>query len=689
MAANLVTAFIANDSGNEVLVCSSSDGSHWTGNLNIGQASKFAPSLVEFNTEYWLAFVANDAGNEVLVCSSPDGTHWTRNLNIGQAGKSAPSLAVFNSTLYLAFVANNAGNELLVCSSPDGSHWAGNTPTSQYSPAVPSLAVFNGRLYMAFLSNDPTNRLLVMSSADGVNWTGGTPTSQYSSAAPSLAVFGGRLYMAFKSNDPTNRLLVMSSADGVNWTGGVNIGQATKFAPSLAVFNNTLYVAFIANDAGNEVLVCSSADGTHWTGNLNIGQASKSAPSLAPVILTTGQVRPTYHLLSVLYTPPGTSGGGSSSSVQYATSSTTGTTLSISASVKEEVKVTATLGFNVDIAKLGLTGEFDASTTLTDTASVAVMKSSGYTFTVPGGPVDGIDHDYDVIYLWLNPLLNVTMDPDSNISWQLGVDGPDMIIQYVLPLWLKNPSLMPPGTLSQLQQRGLTTTDFAQILASDPFASGSTAIDANRFLPTGCSFPYNPPAAPGAAPPTLSYTQSNSTTVTNNVTVKVDLQVSSQISAELQKPLSAILKVGNTLDFTLSGSVETSKQTVQSATVTIGGPSYGYTGPTDVLVYWDTMFSSFMFAFVTSQTPAASGTVAGNTGQPLIRAPMTLDVGGHMLTTITDDAGGYRFYGTVQGSGTISVSGQQFPVSAGPGAPPVNLRLRLRNARRGTARSAP
>ena len=30
---------------------------------------------------------------------------------------------------------------------------------------------------------------------------------------------------------------------------------------------------------------------------------------------------------------------------------------------------------------------------------------------------------------------------------------------------------------------------------------------------------------------------------------------------------------------------------------TVGGPSFNYTGPTNILVYWDSVYHSFMFAF--------------------------------------------------------------------------------------------
>jgi len=88
-----------------------------------------------------------------------------------------------------------------------------------------------------------------------------------------------------------------------------------------------------------------------------------------------------------------------------------------------------------------------------------------------------------------------------------------MIIQAVRVGGLKNPSPMPPGLKQQLTAAGLTAADYAAILAVDPFASGATAIDPNRFLPTTFSFPYNPPLTAADPVAALKYTQSN--TVTN------------------------------------------------------------------------------------------------------------------------------------------------------------------------------
>lgn len=82
----------------------------------------------------------------------------------------------------------------------------------------------------------------------------------------------------------------------------------------------------------------------------------------------------------------------------------------------------------------------------------------------------------------------------------------------------------------------------------------------------------------------------------------------------------------------------------ESAAVTVGGPAFGYDGPTDVLVYWDTVYSSFMFAFATTP-PIASGKVVDVSGVPIAQREVTLVVDDHTLKTFTDLHGDFRFYG--------------------------------------------
>jgi hypothetical protein len=388
----------------------------------------------------------------------------------------------------------------------------------------------------------------------------------------------------------------------------------------------------------------------------------------------TGQVRPAYQLLTLVYAPPGTNGGKSSSRVNYDSGSTTGTTDSVSSSFKAGVAVTASAGVNLGVVNLGASAEFTASQAGTDTSSVSVNKSTSYEISVAGPSEDGIDHGSDEFWLWLNPLLNVTIDDEGNVAWEPGVDGSTMLIQYVYAKWLQDPSLMPPGVAQALAAAGLTAADYAQILSCDPFVSGNPAIDPDRFKPTLFSFPYEPPLTATDQVPSVTYTQTSATTDTEAQQTQTQYGVSVTVSAGIQAFFSPKLNVTGSLQWTNTSTGTDSQEALQSASVTIGGPAFGYTGPTDVLVYWDTVFSAFMFAFATG-TPAATGTLTDNAGNPIPNTTLTLTTGGHTFTTFTNSNGQYRFYGAAAGPGIVSVESQDFTVAVGPDEPGSTLQV--------------
>jgi hypothetical protein len=388
----------------------------------------------------------------------------------------------------------------------------------------------------------------------------------------------------------------------------------------------------------------------------------------------TGQVYPEYHILTVLYAPPGTNGGKSSSQVSYGGGSTIGTTDSTSNSFKQGIDVTASVGGVIGPVSLGVSADFTASQTGGETSQIQINKGINNQINVSGPAQDGINHGNDLYYLWLNPQLNVTIDHLGNIAWDIGVNGPDMQIQFVYTEWLQNPSIIPPGVAQALANAGLTAADYAQILACNPFSSGGTAIDPNRFVLTTHSFPYEPPLAAGDPVPTTTYTQTSATTTTNDVQVQVQYGVSLSVSAGITAPVTASLKVTGSLQWTNTSTFTAVTGSSQSASVTVGGPAFGYTGPTNVQVYWDTVFSSWMFAFVT-ESPSASGTVTDSAGNPVANQAVTMTVGGTTLSTFTSSSGGYNFYGGPQGQGTIAVANQEFTVAVGPNEPKRTLQV--------------
>jgi predicted cupin superfamily sugar epimerase len=269
--------FVANNSSNSVLICSSANGATWTDNTRLNQAAQggTAPALAAFNGQLWACFVANNSSNDILICSSPNGLAWSNNTRLNQAGKgnSSPALAIFNGRLWVAFIANNNSNDVLVCSSADGHTWTNNTRVGQAARGgtSPTLAVFNNQLWVAFIANNNSNDVLICSSANGATWTNNTRLNQSgrTGSSPSLAVFNNQLWVAFIANNNSNDVLVCSSADGHAWSGNTRLNQSARSntSPALAVFANRLWASFIANNDTQTVLVSSSPDGHSWSGN--------------------------------------------------------------------------------------------------------------------------------------------------------------------------------------------------------------------------------------------------------------------------------------------------------------------------------------------------------------------------------------------------------------------------------------
>ncbi len=239
-------------------------------------------------------------------------------------------------------------------------------------------------------------------------------------------------------------------------------------------------------------------DGSVWSACYPV------APTPAPPVI--GTVRPKYYVVTVIYAPPGTNGGRSSSSVAYANGSTEGSTVSSSSSFRDSSSLTISTSGSLDLigqASASLT--LDSSHNQSDSRSLDIRMSSSSEINDPGPASDGVDHNHDLIYLWLNPLLQVKLFSGANgrvtsVNWGLLPNGPT-ILTYVYVGWLKNPSQMPPGEAQLLQSHGITTADYAQILKVDPYASSqpvfssgrNPAPDPHRYQSLDTTFSYEPP----------------------------------------------------------------------------------------------------------------------------------------------------------------------------------------------------
>src|SRR5262249_9945404 len=156
----------------------------------------------------------------------------------------------------------------------------------------------------------------------------------------------------------------------------------------------------------------------------------------------------------------------------------------------------------------------------------------------------------------------------------------------------------------------------AEILASDPFANGSTAIDPNRFIPTVTTFPYEPPLTANDPGSNFKFTLSNETATTKTNTIESSYSPGFTLEAGTDKIIVNKAKLETTMPWTRKSVKATTTGGSESASVTIGSPSASYNGPVVIAAYWDTLFNSFMFAPAADPTVRLTGTVSDSTGRP-------------------------------------------------------------------------
>src|SRR5579871_1928342 len=206
----------------------------------------------------------------------------------------------------------------------------------------------------------------------------------------------------------------------------------------------------LAATGGQAFALCM--DGPPFSCTINGKQGFRQCVGghITPCIVEGGQsapgkatLAPRYFVLTVIYAPPGTQGGMSTSNVTYGSGSTTGTTTSATQAFKQSYSVTATVGAGI-LGNGGSVGvSFGYNHNATNNQQLAITKTASTTITDTGPSTDGINHDHDLIYLWLNPTIDVTIN-NKAAAWSIsGAETAD--IQYVYVGWLKDPSQMPTG----------------------------------------------------------------------------------------------------------------------------------------------------------------------------------------------------------------------------------------------------
>ena len=337
--------------------------------------------------------------------------------------------------------------------------------------------------------------------------------------------------------------------------------------------------------------------------------------ALTSGITVPGYLNPKYIVVGVIYAPP-----GHSSSVDYLNSnlvsSTVTTKNSYMSSYKESTAVTTSTSLkgwklgSIDTSVKASTSYTQATTT-TDSTAITVQKTASTDILVPGPACDycGVDHDYDLIAVWLNPVKLYTLTNGGVIQPNgygfSTFDQPGLDVYYVYAGELNGDIAMRTSTTTAFARAwagssngfqyasgdgpALTAADEQNILKFDPYfnctykSAVNDAVDcpeppdSTRYTQsTNASFPYQQPI-PGGQPIQKTYQWSYTNTDTQGVDVSVtDTQTYALESTFGGKIFGYGYQVTHSQEWTNQYTYETSSQFTNSntstSTASITGP---------------------------------------------------------------------------------------------------------------------
>jgi hypothetical protein len=443
----------------------------------------------------------------------------------------------------------------------------------------------------------------------------------------------------------------------------------------------------------------------------------------------SGYVFPSFYVSTLIYTPPGCTPSptgykcDSGSSVVYTSGSSAGSTTSIEKSIGTSEELTATLSTEVkppdppggpsSTNSFGVSG--GVSQTSTTGSSVTILHAISDQMTWPkSGPAgpDGINHDYDLFFILLNPAVAMTgwHDPingQNHVQWSLGTkNSAPARIQHVQVSHLRcalagigprpgatgngggnydptgscsaNPFLQMPGPEADASAPngwlpGLTYDDYKQILAQDLFWNASpnhpVVIPTSRFVAQGQDYTYEQAIGPTGTSCVgdshaimISYSATDTSTTQTQYSASMTMSVGFPIGV-------AKLDLKSTTSFTWSNKTTNSLTNAnnQSATGTVLCSSANWPGPNYITAYYDTVYGTILFALDdgSGEVDLLRGTITDVDGDRVPHEPLKLVVGNKTYQTFSRNNGSFLFHLPVGQASAGATTGTLFVGSTG------------------------
>jgi hypothetical protein len=392
------------------------------------------------------------------------------------------------------------------------------------------------------------------------------------------------------------------------------------------VFNGTSY-AISGSPANCPAQSTGGFTSTIADGN---GTITLSTNGSNGVITISANVFPSYHILTLLYDPP-----GNQSDVGVTNTTFYGVTNSIGSTFTAGNTLTYTTSGSIFGIGGGTSSSVSFSKAFGVTNAFTDTISSGASLTLPSHR-NPIDHTNDLFWIWLNPQVTITQTGSNAATYTLAPpSGQPMVAVRASVAQLKTPTVagflpilepqvingvtypglsnicahpLPAAQCTQANACGCVASDFTQILNQDPIRAITSntppsQTDPNRYVllnPPPSPFPLLEPGS------TVGFTLSDANQAAQTQTETTTYQTSYTTQAGVNvhsTPVDFTLQFSQTNTFSWSTSVALTKFTGSShlMSLDLGTTTTGCTE--NVNIYEDYAYHTFVS--VPASTPPA------------------------------------------------------------------------------------
>lgn len=623
--------YLSHDRALDILQTARQPDGHWPYN-GIGLRGSLGVAVTKFRNGLWLAtprYGTTLVVDAIDIAATGDGQHWAHVKSYECLVNRAPALTPFRNHLYCAYSKArpnnvNLGVHVLTI---DGHEFG---PERLAAPGAAEFCLARVRdtslprdylvlLVIGYLGNSADIQILAYVSTDGAHWPAPQDiTDQIMSGLPhradkirSCPVDQHTALVSFRTPDARIYAATIQIADGqVAASPPLHLSTTvrTDQAPAIAFPGDRTWLFFSAAESQRSLVTFDYGGGGH--GDLRrVGtQAAHGDPAALAVTYEHGSVVPSFLILSLMYAPPGSKGAHAGvSNVTYHSGSTAGAEHSITGSIGAGASASITAG-DPDVSSAS-TG-WNISASLEAGESVSITKTKGTKIEVHGpSDADGIDHEYDLFYLWTNPKIRITQDSYGNISWAAephldSLDGQPVVktdyytvktIRRIIFLLQETAqgraSAAQKTELQTLNCHGYSLNEWEAVLLVNPFLQDKRPRYPRFIHAEPSTVPYKYGSGEG-----VSETNSVSISVTSQSHVTAAASVGYSVSASGREGLASA-DLSAELSLSLSASVTTTDSTVQTASYTINPPSVSYHRTDPLFVYWDRIFRTFVFSY--------------------------------------------------------------------------------------------